>query len=45
MVKPNKSTIEDREGDHAQDLLIVRSRMMTISTVAVINNIIYNKGK
>jgi len=45
MIKPNKSITEDREGDHAHDLLIVRSRMMTVSTVAVINNIICNKGK
>ena len=45
MVKPNKSTTEDREGDHAHDLLIVRSRMMTVRIVAMINNIICNKGK
>ena len=45
MVKPNKSTTEDREGDHAHDLLIVHSRMMTVSTVAMINNIIRNMGK
>ena len=45
MVKPYKSTTEDREGDHAHDLLIVRSQMMTVSTVAVINDIICNKGK
>jgi len=45
MIKPNKSITEDREGDHAHDLLIVHSRMMTISIVALINNIICNKGK
>jgi len=45
MIKPNKSITEDGEGDHAQDLLIVRIRMTTVSTVAVINNIICNKGK
>ena len=45
MVKPNKSTTEDKEVDRAHDLFIVRSRIMTVSTVAVINNIIYNKGK
>ena len=45
MVKPNKSTTEDKEGDHAHDLFIVRSRMMTVSTVAMVNEIICNKGK
>ena len=42
---PNKSTTEDKGGDHAHDIFIVRSRMMTVSTVAVINDIICNKGK
>ena len=45
MVKPNKSTTEDKEGDHAHDLFIVRSRMIAVSTVAVINDIICNMGK
>jgi len=45
MVTSNKSTTEDKEGDHAHDLFIIRSRMMTVSAVAVINDIICNKGK
>jgi len=42
---PNKSIAEDKGVDHAHDLFIVRSRMMTVSTVVVINDIICNKGK
>ena len=42
---PNKSATEDREGDHAHDLFIVRSRMMAVSVVAVIHDIICNRGK
>ena len=45
MVKPNKSTTEDKEGDHAHDLFIVRRQMMTVSTVTVVNDIICNRGK
>ena len=45
MVKPNKSTTEDKEDDHAHDLFIVRGRMMAVSAVAVINDIICNRGK
>ena len=43
--QPNKSTTKDKGGDHAHDLFIVRTRMMIVSTVAVINDIICNKGK
>ena len=42
---PNKSTTEDKGGDHAHDLLIIRSRVMALSTVAVVNDIICNRGK
>jgi len=42
---PSKSTTEDKEDDHGHDLFIVRSRIKTVSTVAVINDIICNKGK
>ena len=42
---PNKSTTEDKEGDHTHDLFIVRSRMMAVSAVAVIHDIICNRGK
>jgi len=43
--QPNKSTTEGKRSDHAHDLFIVRGRMMTVSTIAVTNDIICNKGK
>ena len=42
---PNKSITEDKEGDHAHDLLIIRSWVMTVSAIAVIDDIICNRGK
>jgi len=42
---PNKSTTEDTRSDLARDLLIICRRMVTVSTVAVIHDIICNKGK
>ena len=42
---PNKSTTEGKGGDHAHDLLIIRRWVMTVSTIAVIDDIICNRGK
>jgi len=41
---PNKSISKATRGGLAHDLLIIRSQMVTVSPVAMIHDIICNKG-